>query len=623
VKQLLAIQKLSQKNSKWIHTDIFRILNKEEIWIAAYENLKGNKGALTPGSTPKTMDGMSLERLSRLKEKVRTEQYKFKPVKLTYIPSKGKRRPLGLPTANDKIVQEVMRMILEAIYEPVFYETNFGFRRGKGCHDALQHVEQKFRWVDYVIEGDIEQAYPTIDHHRLVKILEKRIDDPRFIRLVWKLLGCGVLDEERLKWSKIGVPQGSIVSPILANIYYHELDELAQSLKEKYETPKTERKGLKSPAYKSLEHKITKISDKMRSHEPQSAERRSLSKELKALRKERLKTPSLKEKTIRIEYVRYADDWMIGVSGNRKLTTRIQQEISQFMENYLLQKLHPIKTKITDLREGNAHFLGYLIYLPRNKPISSFQGKGVKTIRRGQPQLRFDLPVTEVTKRYTERGYLKQLTDRIRPISRASYTVLEDHVIVSHYRSVWLGLCNYYSGCTNRGRLQYIHYLLHMSCAMTLGHRHRMSCSKVFRKYGKRLTVKIPQTDKTVSFPYKTSWKKGDRSWLLGREVPLPTYRYVKSLITKSSLQLPCCICDSDVRPIEMHHVKHVRKNGFRYKGFHQQMALLNRKQVPLCKECHRKVHSGLYDGPSLESLRKKMRKHWVSKNDLLESRMQ
>lgn len=614
VKQLLAIQELSQKNTKWIHRDIFRILHKEEIWIAAYENLKGNQGALTPGSIPETMDGMSLERIKRLKEEVRTEQYKFKPVKLFYIPkANGKPRPLGLPTANDKMVQEVMRMILEAIYEPVFQDTSFGFRRGKGCHDALHHVEQKFRWVDYVIEGDIKQAYPTIDHHILVNLLQKRIEDPRFLRLVWKLLGCGVLEEERIKWSKTGVPQGSIVSPILANIYYHELDEFVQSLKDKYETPKSEQTRLKSPAYKRLEHKIMKISEKMRSHEPQSFERRLLAKELKAIRKERLQTPSLKEKTIRIEYIRYADDWMIGVSGDRKLTSHIQQEVSQFMEHHLVQKLHPTKTKITNLRKGNAHFLGYLIYLPRNKPISSYQGKGVKTIRRGQPQLRFDIPITDVTKRYTERGYLKQLPDRVRPISRASYTVLEDHVIVSHYRSVWLGLQNYYSGCTNRGRLQYIHYLLHMSCAMTLGHRHRMSCSKVFRKYSKRLTAKIPQTEKTVSFPYKTSWKISERRWLLGRSVPLPTYRYVKSLLTKSSLELPCCICDSDVNPIEMHHVKHVRKNGFRYKGFQQQMALLNRKQVPLCKECHQKVHSGLYDGPSLETLRKKMRKHLVS----------
>ena len=607
--KLLAINKLSQKDPEWIHKDIFRTLRKDDIWIAAYQKLKSNKGALTPGSTSETMDGMSMERLIKLKDAVYTEKYKFKPVKLTYIPAgKNKIRPLGLPTANDKIVQEVMRMILEAIYEPIFVETSFGFRSGLGCHDALDHVERKFRWVDFVIEGDIEQAYPTIDHKILVKILEKRIDDARFIRLIWKLLGCGVLDQERMIWSKTGVPQGSIVSPILANIYYHELDLFIHGIKMELETPYKDRKQLKSKAYKALEYKINKVVKEMRCHEPQSFKRQELKKQLKTLRNERLKTDSLKNKIIRIEYVRYADDWMIGLSGDRKLATNIKDKVTKFMKKELDQKVHPLKTKITNLRKGNAHFLGYDIFLPKNRPISSYKGKGVKTIRRGQPQLRFDIPVDKIINRYIERGYVKRLADKTRPISRASYSVLEDHVIVSHFRSIWLGIFNYYSGCTNRGRLQYIHYLLHMSCAMTLGHRHRKSCSKIFKKHGKTLTVKVPNTDKTISFPYKTNWRINERKWLRGKEVPEPAYRYA-NLVSRSSLGLPCAICDSEEGPIEMHHVKHVRKQGFRYKGFHEQMSLLNRKQIPLCKNCHKKVHAGLYDGPSLKILRERMLK--------------
>ena len=609
LERLIAISKLSQKESKWVHKDIFRILNKDEIWIAAYEKLKGNKGALTPGIIPETMDGMSLERLKKLKGQVVGETYQFKAVKLTYISRPdGRKRPLGLPTANDKIVQEVMRMILEAVYEPVFSEFSFGFRTGLGCHDALYHVENRFRWVDYVIEGDIEQAYPSIDHHILVNLLKKRINDPRFIRLIWKLLGCGILEEEFIKYSKTGVPQGSVVSPILANIYYHELDEFVQELKENIETPRSNKNNLKSSAYKSLEYKINKVYKDMRKHEPQSMERQKLAKELKTLRMERLDTDGLKEKVTRIEYVRYADDWMIGVSGDRKLASNIKDKISDFMNNTLAQKLHPLKTKIIDFRKGNVQFLGYEIFLPRNRPISSYKGKGVKTIRRGQPKLRFDIPVKEITKRYSERGYFKKLKNSVRPISRASYSVLEDHVIVSHYRNIWLGLLNYYSGCTNRGRLQYIHYLIHTSCAMTLGHRHKLSCSKVFQKHGKNLTIKITHTQRTVSFPYKTSWRLSERRWLRGKEVNMPTHRYA-NLVARSSLGLPCAVCDSEDSPIEMHHVKHVRKEGFRYKGFHQQMALLNRKQIPLCKNCHKKVHAGLYDGLSLERLRKRMRK--------------
>nr|BDA98635.1 hypothetical protein [Proteomonas sp. NEIS-1375] len=508
LERLTAISKLSKKDPQWKHRDIFRILNKDDLWIAAYESLKKSKGILKPESTSETMDGMSLKRLRNLREQVCAESYTFKTVNLAYIRRPdGRIRPLGLPTTNDKIVQEVMRMVLEAIYEPIFSKLSFGFRAGLGCHDALAHVEKRFRWVDHVIKSDIEQAYPTIDHHILVNILQKRIDDPRLIRLVWKLLGCGVLDEERVIWSKTGVPQGSIVSPLLANIYYHEFDEFIHELVEHLSTPEPNRKNLKSPAYKSLGYKIGKVSEQMRTHHTRS--------------KERLQTPRLKELATRVEYVRHADDWMIGVSGDRKLALQIREKVGNFMKNALKQQLHPTETKVTDLRNGNVHFLGYEIFLPKTRPISRYKGKGVSTIRRGQPQLRFDIPVAKVIGSYVERGYFKQQNERVRPISRASYAVLEDHVIVNHYRSVWLGLLNYYSGCTNRGRLQYLHYLIHMSCAMTLGHRHRVSCSKIFKKYGKELKIQVPHIAKPVVFPYKTTWRLSERRWLRGSKVTI------------------------------------------------------------------------------------------------------
>jgi len=518
IEQLLTTRRLSQKNKKWKHRDIFPILKKNEIWIIAYKNIEGNKSALTPNITPETVDGMSIERLKRLQEKVCSGKYEFKPVKLTYIQQpEDRQKPLGLPNANDKIVQEVMRIILEAIYEPWFVDESFGFRTGLGCHDALNYIEKKFRWVDYVIESDIKQTYPTIDHRILMDIIRKRIDDRRFLDLMWKLLKCGVFDEERTQWLRKGVHQGSIVSPILVNIYYHELDEFIKTLKDKYETPISERNNLKSPAYKALEYKISKISKTIKQHEPRSLEHQKLAKELKTLRVERLKTFALKNKKIRVEYIRYADDWMIGVAKDKKLARIIKDEVRNFTNKILAQKVYPFKTNITDIRKGNAHFLGYEIFLPNNRSISSYKEKGVKTIRRRQPELRFDIPLAKVTKRYVECGYLKQLPKGVRPTSKSSYTVLEDQVIVSHYRSVWLGLKNYYSGCTNRGRLQYFHYLLHMSCAMTLAHRHRASSAKIFKKHKKTLTVNIRDTEKTVSFPHKTTWRKSERKWLRQR----------------------------------------------------------------------------------------------------------
>lgn len=618
LQRLEAISRLSKKDKEWEHKDIFRTLSNLDLWIIAYENIKGNKGGLTPGITPETLDGMSLDRLRRLKTDVYSEKYKFAPVKRTFIPRPdGRLRPLGLPTANDKIVQEVMRLILESIYEPVFSDLSFGFRSGRGCHSALEHIEQKFRWVDWVVEGDIQQAYPTIDHNILIKILEKRINDPRFIRLIRKLLKCGIVEEDRKSYSTTGVPQGSIVSPILANIYYHELDEYVRKLAHSYSTLPDKVTKQKSTEYKTLEHKISKLSKKSLALPKDSIEYKHLIKEIKRFRKKRLLVNSLKEPTIRIEYARYADDWIIGIAGDRKLAIHFKDKVSDFLLTDLKQVIHPVKTKVTNLRMGNVHFLGYHIFLPRNRPISRYKGKGVRTIRRGNPRLRFDVPVALLEQRYIERRYFKRTNKKgVRPISRASYACLEDHVIVAHYRSVWLGINNYYMGCTNRGRLQYFHYLLHMSCAMTLGHRHRMSCSKIFQKHGKSLTIKVPNTEKTVSFPYKTTWRLSEKRWLCGSNITPPTHKYANRL-AKSSLGLPCIICNSYEGPVEMHHVKHVRKQGERYGGFHQQMALLNRKQVPLCRSCHKRVHAGLYDGPSLDYLRKQLRKETMAKTDI------
>lgn len=516
LKRLVAISKLSQKNQNWIHKDIFRILYKDDIWIVAYENLKSNKKALTSRS----IGGISLDRLKKLKELVYYEKYTFKTAKLTYIPQpNGRKRPLSLSTPNDKIVQEVIRLILKAIYEPVFSELSFGFRPGRGCHDALVHVERKFRWVDNVINGDIEQAYPTINHHILISFLEKRIKDPRFIRLVWKLLRCGIFSEERTIWLKKGVSQESIVLPILTNIYYHELDEFVHKIMINTTTPKEERKNLKSSISKSIKYEISKIRKKMERHEQHSPTRQLYAKKLKALRKKRLETNASRSKIIRIEYVRYAEDWMIGIAGDKKLVYNIKYKVDTFMKNILDQPLNHFKTKVTDLKVGNINFLGYEIFLPRNRFIFGSKGRTVSTIHRVQPELRFDIPVSKITEKYSNKGYFKKLKNGVRPISKSSYTVLEDHVIVSHYRILWLGILNYYSGSTNRGRLQYIHYLLHISCAMTLGHRHRMSCSKIFKKHGKELRVTISNTRKPMSFPYKTKWRLSERRWLLGRRV--------------------------------------------------------------------------------------------------------
>lgn len=515
LKRLSVIQKLNREKPDWENRDIFRILRNEDIWIAAYENIKGNKEALTAWVTKATLDGTSMTKLRKLQWKVLVESYRFQPVKQTWIPkANGKLRPLGIPTPNDKIVQEVIRMVLEAIYEPNFDHRSFGFRREMGVHDALEYVEKHFRWVDWVIKCDIKNAYPTIEHDKLCQILTQKIKDERFMRLIRKSLKGGVYDHPQVLYSKLGVPQGSIVSPILANIYYNELDKwVSQKAKEVF----VEKSPKRNPEHKQIEYQIQKLSKSVSEAKINSKQRDMLVREIKRLIQKRNQIPSLINPGIEIRYTRYADDWIIGIKGPHELAIQIKDEVGDFLQNQLKQELDPFKTKVINIRAGKFIFLGYEIFLPRNMKLVKYKKKdGKQTVRRSAPILRFQVPIDQVTKRLYERGYITYINNKIRPTSKSSYTTLEDIVIVNHFRSVWLGLFNFYSGSTNRSHLQYIHYLLHMSCAMTLAHRHRSSSNQIFKKHGKRLEILEIQGDsrKVVSsFPYHTSWKVSDKKW--------------------------------------------------------------------------------------------------------------
>lgn len=530
LQRLSRIRSLSEKDKNWKHRDLFRMLNYNDLWIAAYETLKGNKKSLTHGSTSVTMDEMSTNKINRLKAKVMDESYRFNPVKRAYIKKPDcKLRPLDMPTTDDKIIQEILRIILEAIYEPCFSKTSFGFRPKFGCHDALDHIERKFQWVDYVIRGDIEQAYPSINPHVLMnKCLRKRIQDERFLNLIWKCINCGVLYNNTCEKSVTGISEGSIIRPILANIYYNELDEWVETKMSEINQPISSRR---SSEYISIERKIGCRTKKLLTMCKESSEYKNLIKEIKALRKLRFTIPSFTEPRIKIEYVRYADDWMIGITGDKSLSSKIKLEVSKFIQNELKQSINPKKTHITNLRKNTIIFLGYRIFLTETKPLHKYKGtkSTTQTIRLGNNQLRFELPQDRVVKRLVEEGYVKSINNRMRSISKTDYTHLEKYIIVAHYKNLILSIFTYYSGATKRSRLQYIQYLLHLSCAMTLGHRHNVSCNKIFKKYGKTLTVKIPgNPQKSVSFPYKTSWSISERHWKKGTRFKDPFNKYIK-----------------------------------------------------------------------------------------------
>lgn len=605
LKRLIEIGKLSKKKGPlWKHKDLFRILNKIDIWISAYDKVRSSTGALTPGVNQETAEGFSIKKLEIIKNLVLQEKYEFSSVKEIHIPkSNGKKRPLGIPVFSDKVVQEVIRLILDAIYEPNFHENSFGFRTNRGPHDALSYIEENFRWCSYVIEGDIKEAYPSISHSILIRILQESISDERFINLIRKLLKTGVLRNKQIIKSYFGTPQGSVVSPILANVYFNKLDNEVNKISEEVFLPKSNRRN---SIYKNLSYKISRKFDELHTlQDKHSLTYRTLIKDIKKLQEERRSVPSLINKGVRVRYVRFADDWVIGIEGPKKIASEVLDRVQSFLKTELALTLSPNKTKITCLHRGTVSFLGYNIFLPRNRPITKVKG----ITRRGNSMLRFEPQMDKILPRLCNRGFITHLKQGYRPVSKKDITHLEDHVIVGYFSSVWLGIYNYYSGSTNRSRLLYLQLLLLRSCAMTLGHRHRISSKKAFTKHGNNLLVTvtrmendIPITSVNVSFPLLRIGKIESKKWNTNTSFRDPLSIKINK-VSRSNLLKNCALCASKL-DIEMHHVKHVRKRGSKYIGFHKQMSLINRKQIPVCRECHNLIHEGYYDGISLKKVR-------------------
>ncbi|WP_237050590.1 reverse transcriptase/maturase family protein [Microvirga ossetica] len=184
---------------------------------------------MTPGVTAETVDAMSLEKIDRIIGTLRREAYRWSPVKRICIPKKsGKKRPLGLPPWSDKLVQEVIRLLLDAYYKPRFSDHSHGFRQGRGCHTALREITQKWRGVKWFIEGDIKGCFDNICHEVLLETLSETVRDNRLLRLVSNMLKAGYMEDWRYNATLSGSPQGSVLSPLLSNIYLDKLDRFVE-----------------------------------------------------------------------------------------------------------------------------------------------------------------------------------------------------------------------------------------------------------------------------------------------------------------------------------------------------------------------------------------------------------
>lgn len=605
------LEVLRRKNadSTWKNGDVYRLMYKADLYVVAYERLKSNPGNMTPGPDGSTLDGFSTKWIENIVNQMRDESFQFSRARRVHIPkAKGGTRPLDVAPARDKVVQEVMRMILEAIYDSPygssFAESSHGFRPRRGPHTALKAIRHQWSGVSWIVEGDVKAAFDRIDHDLLIDTLRRRVPDERFLRLIRKALACGYYEFSVPYNSVIGTPQGSVVSPILCNVFLHELDRFCHGLVLEHQRGETRKLN---PAYRTVQRQIEYQRKKIPTVED-SEKRRARVAKLRRLQKELVTIPSAAcdGDYIRIKYVRYADDWCLGVNGPRELAERLRDEIAVFMRDHLALTLNMEKTHIRHAKTEEAVFLGTRLRIGSDSPRKKRVKQGSRTfVRRtaGWTPVMMAPVMSQVARLHSE-GFCDA---EGRPTSKRAWLNLDDDQIVDKFNGVLRGILNYYSFVDNYAELRRIQFILQHSAANTLAAKHRRSVRAVFKKHGKALRVATTNSkgkEIARSLKLENSWSKEPNRFLGGDGVfdPNQAILFHFKLRSRSKLGEHCAVCD-DTEDVVMHHIRHVRKMGDRVRGFNRILAALNRKQLPVCRRCHAKIHAGKYDGMSLRDL--------------------
>jgi group II intron reverse transcriptase/maturase len=562
--------------------DVYRQLFNPSLYLRAYGRIYRNDGAMTPGATRETVDGMSREEIAAIIERIRSERYRWTPVRRVYIPkSNGKMRPLGVPTWGDKLLQEVIRSLLEAYYEPQFSTLSHGFRPGRGCHTALIQIRQTWIGTKWFIEGDIKGFFDNIGHQTLLSILREKIHDERFVRLVSELLRAGYLEDWSYRPTHSGAPQGGIVSPSLSNIYLDRFDRWVQAELIPAHTRGKRRRTTKE--HRRIDYLI------------RIARQRQDGEAVKALHKRQRRTPSLDYQDpdyARLRYARYADDFLLGFIGTKAEAMEIKSEIRDWLRDNLMLELSEEKTLITHARTEAARFLGYEVSVSWSDSRPSVNGN-----------IRLAIPgdkIREACSRYMRDG---------KPAHRAELVNDSDFDIIARYGTEYRGLMNYYILAHNIARMTAVHWVMRRSLLMTLANKHRSSVAKMVRKFSattvtndgprKCLRLFVPREGKeplVATFGGIPFRRKKDA--VLIDEVIRPIFNPRTELLQR--LQADRCeICESR-DGVQVHHIRKLadlQKKGRTLDLYERVMAGRRRKTLVLCRKCHADVHAGRVDG--------------------------
>lgn len=584
------------KDSSYKFERLYRILFNEELFYVAYQKIASNGGSTTKGSDGRSIDEMSLARIETLIASLKDESYQPHPSRRVHIPKKnGKTRPLGIPAFEDKLVQEVVRMILEAIYEGHFETTSHGFRPKRSCHTALLHIQKTFSGAKWFIEGDIKGFFDNIDHDVLVGILRERISDDRFIRLIRKFLKAGYVEDWTFHNTYSGMPQGGIVSPILANIYLDKLDKYVKEYIRHFDMGTKRRPGKESNDLanerKRTVRKLKKVKD--------GTEKAALVARLKAIEQERAAFPSGDEMDgsyRRLKYIRYADDFILGVIGSKEDALRIKEDIKSFLSESLALELSEEKTLITHTGKS-AKFLGYEITVTRNNhQRRDVQGRLRRTYGK---RVRLNVSMATLRDKLLEYGAmeikLRNGKEIWKPKCRSGLIFNDDLEILDRYNRETVGFCNYYLIANNCVVLHNFRYIMEYSMYKTFAGKYRSTVRKINKKYrlNKLFTVKYEQQGviKSRTF-YKTSFKR--RTTAFNGSCDIEPYSIADASRTNLTDRLKaekCELCGATGKLI-MHHVRNLKDLKGK-ESWKRLMSARKRKTIALCPSCHRLRHLG------------------------------
>ena len=562
--------------------ELYRQLFNRQLYLLAYGRIYANQGAMTPGATEETADGMSEERIDAIIDAMRHERYRFAPARRIYIPKRnGKLRPLGLPTWSDKLVGEVVRLLLEAYYEPCFSDRSHGFRPGRGCHTALREVANTWAGTTWFIEADISDCFGSFDHDIMIAILSEKIHDGRFLRLMRHMLEAGYLEDWTWNATLSGVPQGGVVSPVLSNIYLHKVDEYVETVLIPQHTRGRGRK--RNPAY-----------DAVKAHAAQARQRgdrssyRELRRRMRSMSSRDPRDPGYR----RLRYVRYADDQLLGFAGPKAEAERIKDQLATFLREDLGLELSSEKTLITHARTRAARFLGYEII------VQQADSRITHGRRSANGMIALRVPRDVITAKcapYLRRG---------KPAHRSALQNLDDYHIVDTYGAEYRGIVQYYLLATDVWRLERLRWTAETSMLKTLAAKHQSSVSKMAVRY--RATIVTPYGQRAC---FEARVQRAGKQPLVARfgGIPLVRNRAAaltdrvpdraphprKELVTRL-LKRRCELCEQPGRVV-VHQVRALAclpEPGPGQPEWAVLMARKRRKTLMVCQPCHDAIHS-------------------------------